>query len=115
MSVHSTKNLYVGHHDFSPFQEEQMTIQEATAKGFLNLTEDEAAEVLDTLFDNDDAEERLSGSQELFGTFLQEEKIGRVLDLSSIFLDAYDELGGDDEDDHDHDHDHDHNGHDHHH
>jgi hypothetical protein len=85
-----------------------MTIQEAVKKGFLNLTEEEAAMTLDALFDNDDPQSRLDNGVELLTTFMAEEKIPFVLDLVAIILDANDELEGDQEGEHDHDHDHTH-------
>jgi hypothetical protein len=76
-----------------------MTIQDATAKGFLNLSEEEANTVLEQLFDIDDTQQRLEEGINLFLTFVPEDKAGFALDLSGIILDAYDELDeGDGED-----------------
>jgi hypothetical protein len=73
-------------------QELYMTIQDATAKGFLNLSEEEANTVLETLFDNDDTQQRLEDGLTLLLTVVPEDKAGFVLDLAGIILDAYDEL-----------------------
>ena len=92
-----------------------MTTDEAVEKGFLNLDENQAKEVLDGLFDIDDVENRLGAGMALFQSFVHEDKIDAVLDLAAIILDAYDELGyfedeeDDDEHEHEHGHDHDHN------
>ena len=90
-----------------------MTIEESVEKGFLNLEENQAKEILDTLFDIEDTENRLGAGMALFQTFVQEDKIDAVLDLAAIILDAYDELGyfedEEDEEEHDHEHGHDHN------
>ncbi|MBL0174256.1 MAG: hypothetical protein IPP94_03145 [Ignavibacteria bacterium] len=84
-----------------------MTIEESVEKGFLNLEENQAKEILDTLFDIEDTENRLGAGMALFQTFVQEDKIDAVLDLAAIILDAYDELGYFEEEDEEHDHEHD--------
>ena len=84
-----------------------MTIEESVEKGFLNLEENQAKEILDTLFDSEDTENRLGAGMALFQTFVQEDKIDAVLDLAAIILDAYDELGYFEEEDEEHDHEHD--------
>ncbi|MBI5646720.1 MAG: hypothetical protein HY962_07290 [Ignavibacteriae bacterium] len=69
-----------------------MTIEEAVAKGFLNLGEEEVKQVLDSIFDMEDAEQRLGAAVQLLQTFVADDKIDAVLDLNALILDAYDEL-----------------------
>ncbi len=79
-----------------------MTFEEAMQKGFLNLGEDEAAKVLEDLFDTDEAGARLDAGLALLGTFVPQDRVVAVLDLATIILDANEEIelrGSDDEDD----------------
>lgn len=75
-----------------------MTFEEAMEKGYLNLEEDEAEQLLGELFDNDDAGARMDAGLALLGTFVPQEKSVHVLDLAAVILDAHEELelyGGD--------------------
>ena len=69
-----------------------MTVEEAIQKGYLALTEEEAKQMLDTIFDIEDAEQRLGVAVQLLQSFVPDDKIDAVLDLNAIILDAYDEL-----------------------
>ena len=69
-----------------------MTVEEAIQKGYLALTEEEAKEILDSIFDLEDAEQRLGAAVQLLQSFVPDDKIDAVLDLNAIILDAYDEL-----------------------
>ena len=69
-----------------------MTFEEAMQKGFLNITGDEAEQVLGSLFDTDDAGARLDAGVALLGTFVPQDKLVSVLDLASVILDANEEM-----------------------
>jgi hypothetical protein len=69
-----------------------MTTDEAVKKGFLALTDDEASQLLETLFDTEDAQQRLDDGFRLLLTFIPEDKIPSVMDLATIVLDAEEEL-----------------------
>jgi hypothetical protein len=64
--------------------------------------------VLNDLYDNDDAQDRFDGGIALMQTIVPEERIGAIIDLSNIIIEANDELEeGDEEDEEDHEgHDH---------
>lgn len=79
-----------------------MNIEEAIDKGFLNIEEEQASSVIDDLFDTEDAQTRLEQGIELMRTFVPDEKIPYVLDLSALILDANEELEGDQEEEHQH-------------
>lgn len=74
-----------------------MTIDEAVTAGFLTLGEEDGNAILDALFDNDDAQQRLNDGVRLLLTFLPEDKLPYVLDLASIVIDADEELADADE------------------
>jgi hypothetical protein len=74
-----------------------MTLDEAVTAGFLNLSEEDSNHMLDSLFDTDDAQQRLNDGVRLLLTFLPEEKLPYVLDLAAIVLDADEELADADE------------------
>ncbi|GEM_PF-1377157 len=84
-----------------------MTLEEALKKGYLNLSDDEAREVLDAIFDQDEPETRLGQALSLMQTFIADDKIDAVLHLSALILDAetdmeeYDDENDEDEDDDD--------------
>ena len=69
-----------------------MDIQDAIKKGFLNISDDDAANVLDALYDIENPEERLDYGLELLKTFVPEAGLDRSLDLADIILDANDEI-----------------------
>lgn len=84
-----------------------MTLNDAVQNGFLSLSEDDATEILDGLFDIEDPQERFDQGMLLLKTVIEESKIPAVVDLVAILLDASEELGSDDdledeEDDHQH-------------
>ena len=88
-----------------------MDFQEAMTKGFLNVSEKEASTLIDELFDNDDAAARFDAGLALLMTFVPEAKVGHVLDLCGVIMDAHEEMevsssgNGHDHDDHEgHDH-----------
>lgn len=86
-----------------------MNIEKALAKGYLELSDEEADKVLNELFEMEDPNNRFDAGLGLLLTFIPEDKAGAVLDLASIVSDTYEELEESGEADHDHDHDHDHN------
>ncbi|MFZ1729324.1 MAG: hypothetical protein WBQ23_10900 [Bacteroidota bacterium] len=75
-----------------------MTFEEAMKKGFLNISEDDADQLLGDLFDDDDPTVRLDSGLALIGTFVPHDKIAAVLDLAQVIIDANEEIefsGGD--------------------
>ncbi len=69
-----------------------MKFEDAMKKGFLNITENEADKLLGDLFDDDDPSVRLDAGLALLGTFVPQEKVGMVLDLAQVIIDANEEL-----------------------
>ena len=61
-------------------------------KGFLNVSDKEASKLIDDLFDNDDAAARFDAGLALLMTFVPEEKVGHVLDLCGVIMDAHEEV-----------------------
>jgi HEAT repeat protein len=69
-----------------------MTFDEAMQKGFLNISDEEATNILEELFDTEDAGARLDAGLALMGTFVPKECVVAVIDLANIILDANEEL-----------------------
>ena len=74
-----------------------MDYNQATEKGFMNLSEKELDEVLGDLFNEEDPQIALDNGLSLLLTFIPEEKVDAVLDLAYVIHEAYYDLGKFDE------------------
>lgn len=69
-----------------------MKLETALEKGYLNVTDEDAGLLLETVYNLEHPQQRLEAGLLLFSTFVPEEKLGMVLDLASIVIEAYDEM-----------------------
>ncbi len=74
-----------------------MTLDDAINKGFLTLSEDDASDLLDSLYDIEDPQEQFDKCMALLKTVVEESKIPSLVDLVAIVLQASDEIYGDEE------------------
>ena len=69
-----------------------MEFESAIEKGFLNLTDEECDTLLQNIYEIENPETRLTKGLMILGSFIPEKKIVNVLNLTTVILDANDQL-----------------------